>query len=188
MNRDEDVPRLMYADYLLDSDSEVDKMYGEFIKVSIELSNHNKLTQPRKDNKLVGVVVDNGMSILDTMKWYHISVELLEKQDEILHKLQSLNIPNNIYGYIPQSRVSFSRGFVEKIQVDCSKFFNVIPKIVWHPSMGIPCPITAHPIKYIIVRRNGTNRRANDISIRPIIKIKSKYNIDIKFIDTGESI
>lgn len=168
-NPDEDLPRLMYADYLQDSDNELDRALGKYIKLSLELSTHRKLIKPRVDVAAKGVQLRNdGYHGIDSYKWYQRGIEL----DKEIKYLEANSVQHHpswkfTYSYLHFTiTFGFDRGFISSISCTATQFLEVEDKLIWHESMvdkckdgmkwiachtkiPIPCPLTAHPIKEI---------------------------------------
>lgn len=206
---DEDTPRSMYADFLLDSSDMLDRKLGEYIKLSLELHQHKQLTQPRKDNNLKGIEYRNdGYQATNSYSWYRRGIELREQINEgwVVVKTHPSLLPYHYtditeYPYAKRLEFEVDRGFISSITCTASQFLSICDKLVWHPSMvdevkkymrngkvkllssvARPCPLTAHPVREIEITdiQNRSSEEYNiDLWLR---KLAPNYGIEFTIV------
>lgn len=176
-NPDVDIPRLMYADYLQDSDNKLDRLLGQYIKLSIDLSTHKKLIKPRVDVAAKSATfVGDGYRGVDSYQWYRRGIEL-DKEVARLYKVDIQYHPyhfrlyhfklyhGDVFGF------ELDRGFISSVICTANQFLSICDKLIWHESMvdktelpdpasgrttgewyreeSRPCPLTAHPVRKV---------------------------------------
>lgn len=149
---DDDTPRSMYADFLQDSDTLLDRKLGGYIKISLELSNHKLIACVYKDDKLKEPNYDGEGNKVDSYKWYQRGIELNNQKTILWNYL----IEKNWLGYLWQSVSSWKedRGFISSITCTASQLLSVCDKLIWHPSMETTCPVCGGHVQYLPAGRD----------------------------------
>lgn len=187
-NPDDDVPRLMYADELMESDSSLDRALGEYIKLGIDITIGNFKNNPnylelfqhcgRLRKKMAGM-------------WPIVSQHPIYQPYDVL----GLHY-NSIFDI-----VGVERGFIRSITCTASQFLSICDKLIWHESMvdkldafdmrkkrdtewyvekPRPCPLTAHPVRGIEIT---DSRRVIDSKLFEWEKLAEKYDIEFNISD-----
>ena len=140
---DEDTPRCMYADWLMESGNSLDNKLGEYIKLSLELHHHKNKAKPRVDNTLKEIQYSNDYQWdFHAYEWYERGIELnrgmneswLIAREHISYKYYLDRKPTH---FIP---FEVNRGFISSTTCTASQFLSVCDKLIWHPSMVEECP------------------------------------------------
>lgn len=203
MNPDDDVPRLMYADELFESENRLDRALGKYIKLSIELANHKK--PGLRDN--IGELYRKGIELNDTVNklWgnCHLHPSMVNYIGQTANKYSSLEM---------RLELEVGRGFISSITCTATQFLSICDKLIWHESMEDeihldqsgnispkkapgsykykketyilveprPCPPTAHPVREVKITDSS---RVSDSKIFEWEKLAEKYGIEFDISD-----
>lgn len=139
VNRDEDTPRLMYADWLQEHGREIE---AEFIQVQIEIE--------RLPDKRGTVCVCDDCHGEPCM--FGEFTRLTKREGE-LHR-DFLTLPKTFHrncgalpNWMPLER--YRRGFWESWRITPGGFLDRADEIIWVPDSGRACPLTAAPLRVI---------------------------------------
>ena len=123
-NPDEDTPRLMYADELLESGCPLDAKLSEYIKLSIELSNHRSMGRAKREGEYEAPIRHG--------KFYEIGQKLVDRLDKMVGDVRKH--PQ----WLPYQGIGLTGiacGFIRSIECTATKFLSICDKLIWHESM-----------------------------------------------------
>lgn len=196
-NPDEDTPRLMYADELLETGNLFDASLAEYINLSIELSNHRKMGRAKREGESEppirhGEYYKKGQKLVEELnrKWNHSDVSL-HPTIYLYHTKK-----NNLH-------FEMERGFIKSITCTASEFLSICNKLIWHESMEddvyLPdpasgrttgewisgekvtrrCPLTAHPVREVRLTNYPHIINIDYKKVMEWLKLAPNYNLKI---------